>query len=151
MAIYEWSKFMSVGVEELDSDHKAIICLINRLHDSLQSGPESVDLGEIFDSLIAYIEWHFARGEEIMEASGYPGVANHRAEHVAFARYIFKARDSYRGGANPAMARGLLDYLWNWIERHILILDKPYRPYVVDNPTTSRLATLSMNELLEKT
>jgi hemerythrin-like metal-binding protein len=130
---------MSVGVEELDSDHKAIIGLINRLHDSLQSGSEAVDLGEIFDGLIAYIEWHFAREEEIMEACGYPGFAEHRAEHVVFARYIFRARDSYRGGTNPAMARALLDYLWNWLERHILILDKAYRPYVVDNPTTSRL------------
>ena len=116
MAIYEWSEFMSVGVEELDSDHKAIIRLINRLHDSLQSGSEAVDLGEIFDILIAYIEWHFAREEEIMEACGYPGVAEHRAEHVAFAHYIFRARDSYRGGANLAMTRTLHDYLWNWME-----------------------------------
>ena len=125
---------MSVGVPRLDSDHKAIIGHINQLHESLRSGSEAADLGEIFDKLVAYIEWHFAREEEIMEACSYPGVALQRAEHKTFARYIYRARDMYRGNANLALARAVLNYLRDWLEDHIQVSDMAYRPYVEGNP-----------------
>jgi hemerythrin len=41
MSFYEWSEFMSVGVPLLDSDHKALIQLINQLHDALEDKEES--------------------------------------------------------------------------------------------------------------
>ncbi len=68
LPLHEWPESMSVGVPQLDADHKAIIRLINRLHEGLRSGSEAAALDQIFDNLVAYIEWHFAREEEIMEA-----------------------------------------------------------------------------------
>lgn len=155
MALFEWSESMSVGVAQLDSDHKAIIGLINRLNESLQSEWEITQLGEIFDMLISYIEWHFAREEEILGACDYPDMAGQRSEHESFARYIYRARDMYLGEANLAMAHALRDYLRNWIEHHILVSDMGYRPYVMDNPVAKEAARdfgpgLGVDKVLEE-
>ncbi len=134
MPLYEWPESMSVGVPQLDADHKAIIRLINRLHESLRTGSGAADLGEIFDKLIDYIESHFAREEQVMEACGYPGVKDHRAAHDGFAEDIRTVRDRWGGDANLTLALGLLVYLRVWLDHHVLLLDMDYRPYVEGNP-----------------
>ncbi len=131
---------MSVGVPQLDSDHKAIIGHINRLHESLRSGSGAADLGEIFDKLIDHIESHFAREEQVMEAGGYPGLEDHRAAHDGFAEDIRTARDRWRGDANLPLALGLLVYLRVWFDHHVLLLDMNYRPYVEGNPQVHKIA-----------
>ncbi len=65
MPFYIWSQSMSVGMPEIDSDRKALICLINRLHDNLHTKSATV-LSEFLDSLIACVEFHFAREERVM-------------------------------------------------------------------------------------
>ncbi len=140
MPLYEWSESMSVGVPRLDSDHKAIIDLINRLHESLRSGSGAADLGEIFDKLIDHIESHFAREEQVMEACGYPGLEDHRAAHDGFAEDIRTVRDRCGGDAKPTLALGLLIYLRVWFDHHVLLLDMDYRPYVEGNPQAHETA-----------
>ena len=88
MAFYEWTETMSVGVELFDSDHKALIGLINRLHEGLDED-KPAPLGEIFDTLIAYTELHFARAEKGLEVCGYPEVEIHRDQHAGFTARIY--------------------------------------------------------------
>ncbi len=95
MALCQWSESMSVGESRLDADHKALIRLINRLHDSLEAGAEFAALGEVFDSLINYINFHFTREEKVMQACGYPHAEAHEEEHAGFTRHIKEVRDPY--------------------------------------------------------
>ncbi len=71
MPFYEWSESMSVVVPLLDDDNKRIIGIINQLHECLQHGSPTDVVNEIFDSLIAYFEFHFSREEKVIEACGY--------------------------------------------------------------------------------
>ena len=95
MPFYEWSERMSVGVAELDSDHQALIQLINRLHDALENNEGRLALDQIFESLAVYIETHFAHEEQVMEACGYPEISEHKKEHLKFTRNIHYIRDRY--------------------------------------------------------
>ena len=74
MAFYTWTEAMSVGVPLLDSDHRALIDAINRMHDQVEGDGKPSILGEIFDELIAYIEFHFAREEKVMATCEFPPV-----------------------------------------------------------------------------
>ena len=65
MPFYEWSESMSVGVPLLDDDNKRIIGIINQLHECLRHGSPADVLNEIFDSLIAYVEFHFSREDRM--------------------------------------------------------------------------------------
>ena len=133
MPCCQWIESMSVGESLLDADHKALIHLINRLHDSLEAGVESAVLGEVFDSLINYTMFHFTREKKVMQACGYPDVEAHEEEHAGFTRRIKEVRDRYARNADPALIRGLLEYLKDWLIHHILIQDMAYKPYVEHN------------------
>jgi hemerythrin-like metal-binding protein len=140
MSFYEWSEFMSVGVPLLDSDHKALIQLINQLHDALEDKEESSVLNQIFERLVAYTEVHFAREEQVMEACGYPGISEHNKEHLRFTQDMRYMRDRYFRGEEAGVGCELLDYLKDWLNRHILIEDMAYKPYAEDNDLIDQVA-----------
>jgi hemerythrin-like metal-binding protein len=140
MAFYNWTESMSVGVRLLDADHKALIALINRLHDGLETGREPSDLNRIFDELIAYIEFHFAREEKVMEVSGYPGVVSHREEHGEFTHHVYGIKERYETSPGLAITVELLDYLKNWLNHHILIQDMAYRPFAEQSARANEAA-----------
>jgi len=129
MPFYRWSESMSVGVALLDSDHKALIDTIDRLHFAVEAGEAPEILDQIFDALVAYVEHHFAREEAVLAACAYPGAAAHKAEHLKFAQDMRYTRDRYFRGEEAAIGRELLDYLKNWLSQHILVEDMAYRPY----------------------
>ena len=111
MPYYEWSEAMSVGVPLIDSDHKALFRLINRLHDGIETEDEAEVLSQVLDSLIAYVKFHFAREEKVMEACGYPELPGHREEHARFTDRIRKFRDRQIREPDASVMRELLDHL----------------------------------------
>lgn len=151
MALCQWSESMSVGESRLDADHKALIRLINRLHDSLEAGVESAALGEVFGRLISYTRFHFIREEKVMQACGYPQAEAHEEEHASFTRHIMEVRDRYARDADPALIRELLDYLKDWLSHHILIQDMAYKPYVEHNCWAGKVSCVFGPGLAEKT
>ena len=143
MPFYQWTQSMSVGVALLDSDHQALIELINRLHEHLEAEEADKDaaaLDEIFDRLVAYIDYHFAREEKVMEACEYPLLDSHRDEHLDFTQQIRYVRDRYVKSGDAEIGQELLDFLKNWLTHHILIQDMEYRTYVEVDPRASDAA-----------
>lgn len=130
MSFYEWSKSMSVGVESIDSDHKALIDLINRLHQAVSGEKNGRSPDDIIDTLIAYSEIHFSREEKVMQACGFPGFAAHQEEHVDFTERVYEIREKFVADDVSPITENLLDYLKGWLNAHILIQDMAYKPYI---------------------
>jgi hemerythrin len=129
MTFFTWSQEMSVGVDLIDSDHQALIRLINELHDTLEDDDYPSLPGDIFDRLVEYIEFHFLREEAVMQACSYPNARSHQVEHGRFTHEIRYIRDRYIRGEETEAAEKLLYFLKNWLRRHILVEDMAYRPY----------------------
>ena len=140
MLFCQWSESMSVGEPLLDADHKSLFLLINRLHEKLEAGADPAALGDVFERLINYINFHFQREEMVMKACGYPEAKAHREEHAGFAKYVHEMRERYAREADEAIIRELLDYLKTWLDHHILIQDMAYKPYVQDNDWASKVS-----------
>ena len=140
MPFYEWLESMSVGVQLLDDDNKRIIGIINQFHECLQHGSPTDVLNEIFDSLIANVEFHFSREEKVIEACGYPYAKIHQEEHVVFTEHIYKLREGQLRGTGPAIDNELVDDLKNWLNHHILIFDMGFQSYVLDHPLAKEVA-----------
>ncbi len=68
---YQWNDSMSVGVALIDNDHKALIHLINRLHESVSAENAYDVLDDLLSRLIDYIDIHFTREARIMDACDY--------------------------------------------------------------------------------
>ena len=81
MTLINWHDNFSVGVDEVDHEHRELIDEINALHAAMQQGAdyESVvnSLGEIYAQIAA----HFALEEKMMRNSRYPALAEHKQDH----------------------------------------------------------------------
>jgi len=140
MSFYQWSESMSVGVELIDSDHKALIDLINLLHKSVSDDSTKQSLQDVFDRLIAYTEIHFSREEKVMQACGFPGLTTHQDEHADFTGRVYEIRAKLQSGDDSPISNELLVYLKGWLNAHILIQDMAYKPYASGNSHVADVA-----------
>ncbi len=91
MALIEWRDDFSVGVPEVDHEHRELIKLINRAHAELGGGASGVMLSAeslphdsaagFLGEIHARIASHFALEEKIMREANYDHLAHHKAAH----------------------------------------------------------------------
>ena len=81
MTVLQWREEFSVGIEEVDHEHRELIELIRRLQQDLQAGADAdkvIDvLGEIYNQIAA----HFALEEKMMRKTHYAAFADHKEDH----------------------------------------------------------------------
>ncbi len=142
MPFYEWSDSMSVGVPRLDSDHQALVALINRLHDAMNESEAEGVAADVFDSLIAYLEIHLAREERVMEACEFPGLREQRDDHAGFIHHIYETRDRYEAEEDPAILGELLVFLKTWFRNHVLSKDVALRRFAEADPRANEVAEI---------
>ena len=130
VSLMTWTSVMSVGVPELDEDHRVLIRIINQLADS-DAGENHVGiLRQCLYSLLRYAEFHFAREEKVMSACAFPGLVHHKEEHKAFTDHMRRLAEALDDDDLPAaeiVNKDLLTYLKDWLNHHILIEDMSYR------------------------
>jgi hemerythrin-like metal-binding protein len=130
MALMRWTEAMSVGIPELDADHRILIKVINELTLNAGSADREKVLRQCLYGLLRYAEFHFGREEKVMEACGFPAVEHHKDEHLAFTQHVQELAgriDSGEAQALEVVNDELTDYLKNWLIHHILIEDMAYR------------------------
>ena len=131
---YKWNDSMSVGVPLIDNDHRALIHLINRLHESVSAQDAYDILDSLLNRLLDYVDIHFMREERLMEACGYTEAVGHNEEHAAFIAHMHGLRNTVNAETTLSQIGDLTEYLKNWLNHHILIQDMAYRRSVENNP-----------------
>lgn len=132
MSPMRWTEAMSVGVAELDADHRVLIRIINHLAENAGKAERAKVLRQCLIALRRYAEFHFAREERVMAACDYPEMDHHSGEHRAFTDYIgalARQIDAEDASAVDVVSDALLSYLYDWLNHHILIQDMAYRPF----------------------
>lgn len=130
MALIEWKKDYAVDIAEIDLQHRRLVDLLNALHDAMRQGKGNEAVGKILKDTIAYTQTHFATEEKIMRASGYPDLEAHLREHadlVAKAQDVAKRFETQKGAA---VTIEVLNFLRDWLTKHILGTDKKYAPFL---------------------
>jgi hemerythrin-like metal-binding protein len=122
----EWTDALSVGIDVIDEDHKALIDIINRV---LEAEREGTSVKWALGELAAYANYHFTREEKMMEAANYPDLAAHKKTHKAFIEWLQSLRTVY--GADPGaeyyLAETMREYLQTWLTDHIMKVDADYK------------------------
>ena len=133
MPLMQWTPAMSVGVEELDNDHKVLIKVINDLDANAGNESRRDVVRQCLIALRRYAEFHFAREEKVMSACSYPNLEAHKDEHRDFVKRIQDVTARFDTGVEDAAGivnQELLDYLKDWLRHHILVEDLAYRAHV---------------------
>jgi hemerythrin-like metal-binding protein len=125
MPLLTWSSKYSVGVKELDEQHTQFIGIINELHAAMLKGQAQSIAGVPNPKLMNYATNHFATEERLMERTKFPGLAEHRAEHLKMIGHVedFVARHK-RG--DTTMYLELLQFVRDWQTDHMMQVDKKY-------------------------
>ncbi|MCK5236433.1 MAG: hemerythrin family protein [Deltaproteobacteria bacterium] len=128
---FTWNDNLSVGIEEIDQQHKNIYEVVNMFLKSASSGMGKIEIASTLDFLIKHIEDHFCAEEELMEQHSYPGLSDHKAEHDEFKETIFELKEMLDVvGPSLSMLSKLSRILRNWIPTHIEEIDKQFADFI---------------------
>lgn len=130
MPLMEWTDKLSVGVAQFDAEHKKLVGMVNELFDAVQSGHGKEALGKILDGLIAYTKTHFANEERLLQQHGYGDLAAHKREHEALAQQVVDVQRKYHAGATATLSMEVMNFLKNWLVKHIQGSDRKYGVYL---------------------
>ena len=134
MPFAEWSKEFSVGVAEIDDDHRRLLELLNELHDAVERGDGQDVLGKVLDGLTLYVSYHFAHEEALFLRTNYPGSERHRRQHRALTITVREIHDDFQSGASDVLPQQVLEFLKNWLYEHILGSDRAFGVYYNAHP-----------------
>lgn len=97
MTLLQWREEFSIGIDEVDYEHRHLIDLINQAYARLGEGAAGgldLVLGEIY----AVVSSHFALEEKQMRARGYPAFAEHKEDHEALLDDLLEIMDRAERG-----------------------------------------------------
>jgi hemerythrin-like metal-binding protein len=118
-----WSRILSVGVEEIDDDHRRLIALFNELSRAVGKGESTEYLAATLDELIKCTVWHFSHEERLMLKHQFPGAAAHRAAHRELIDAALEWQAKLAQGGY-VMTEAEISFLERWLTEHILTVDQ---------------------------
>ncbi|WP_246346919.1 bacteriohemerythrin [Desulfurispira natronophila] len=124
----EWNDGLTIGVKRFDDQHRKLVDIINRLADAAKKGEGKRVLGPIFDELLNYTVTHFSEEQEAMERHGYPEAREHRKIHDNLVNQALNLKQKFEDG-DLMVATETLDFLKNWLFKHIRQEDQKYSDY----------------------
>ncbi len=80
----EWDESFSVGVKEIDEQHKKLISILNTLYHAMSRGKGKEILTHIIEELKNYAVYHFSTEEEYMKKFNCKIYKEHKALHDEF-------------------------------------------------------------------
>ncbi|HPM43296.1 MAG TPA: bacteriohemerythrin [Candidatus Omnitrophota bacterium] len=131
MPLIDWRPEFSVNIEVIDEQHKKLIDNINILHDAMKEGKAKDILSKIFDGLVEYAVNHFATEEGFFYIYDYPQAEEHKKEHDNFKAKVRDMKAKFEGG-KVGLPIELSDFLRDWLQKHVLDMDRKYGPFLND-------------------
>lgn len=125
-----WTQALSVGVDEIDDQHRELFRRAARLLEGLKKG-EPEEIGALIDFLYEYAVTHFGAEEDFMRKARYPGYVRHKAEHDRFISDLLElAAEHDRRGAGAFMALKVNHWLVQWLKDHVSGTDAELGKYL---------------------
>ena len=130
MAFLTWEDKYSVGIKEIDEQHKGLFDIINELYEAIKRNKNKEILTDIINKLVKYTEVHFDAEELLMSLYKYPELDEHKKQHGKFTAKIIEFRDNF----NPTTlmtSLEVMEFLKQWWMHHVLDTDKQYSPFLL--------------------
>jgi hemerythrin-like metal-binding protein len=124
-----WSKILSIGVEEVDEDHRKLVSIFNTLNHAVGEGESPEYLAATLEELINCTVWHFSHEERLMLKHQYKDMEVHKAEHRELIETAKELQQELLQGSVP-MAERHIEILERWLTEHILTADMRLGAYL---------------------
>lgn len=129
--LIDWTNDLSVGIEEIDEQHKILVSLVNRLYQGIIHQTDVTVLQEVLNELVQYTVVHFSVEESLMRIFDYPGYDEHKTYHQDLTKQVKDLNEKFKSG-KATISMELLSFLRKWLTNHIMVEDKKYTPFFLD-------------------
>jgi hemerythrin len=129
MTLLTWNRACAVGVMAMDDQHGILLDTLNELRLAVVRGSSRDEINEIMDRLIEFTRMHFWSEEKLMESQLFPGLAEHRDEHMRLLSQIQDSGRKMQHGETVHM-RPLLGFLRDCFQEHMSGPDQEYGHYL---------------------
>ncbi|MES9814261.1 MAG: bacteriohemerythrin [Candidatus Thiodiazotropha sp.] len=138
----EWSDALSVGIEEIDEQHKMLVELVNKMHEAIHQRHGSDVVKSILGDLADYTRIHFAVEESLMRILNYPGYEDHKEIHEELLQSVADLQEKVTTG-KTAIGFELMHFLKTWLTKHIMEEDMEYSGFFLKAGAQPRLSKKS--------
>jgi len=125
VTLLTWNHSCTVGVRAMDDQHGILMDTMNELRLAMSHGSTREQMNELLNRLIEFMRMHFWSEEQLLEQTGFPGLAEHRVEHEKLLMQVRESAHRAQHNENVGM-RPLLAFLRDWYVEHIEGMDQGY-------------------------
>ncbi len=126
-----WNEKLSVGVEEIDNQHKHMMHLINDIDETVKSGGAYLQLAPSIGELVSYARMHFGNEEKLLKLNQCPDFEAHRHNHIMLLKELTDLQKKAES-ASMDQFKELMSILKLWFPGHILGVDKKHADYLLN-------------------
>lgn len=121
-----WSDSYYLKVHAMDEEHKILIAKINNLAEQIETFGEKrhPNIINSFKELASFTVHHFENEEAYMKSINYPDLIPHQAIHKKLLATVGEFQEQVESGHFNAVK--LMNFLNDWLLRHILNVDMKY-------------------------
>ena len=124
-----WDHVLSIGIDEIDDDHRRLIEIFNLLNHSVAEGETQEYLEAVLEELINCTIWHFSHEERLMLKYGYSGLTEHKEEHQELIQSVKELQQNILQTGRLEASEDL-EFLERWLTQHILVDDMRLGSYL---------------------
>lgn len=128
--LLQWSKDLVIGHPIIDYDHQMLVNISNELHHAVKFEQGDDEVERSLERLVQYVQTHFQREEALFMETDYPHKDKHVQNHRDIENLVNGFLAAFRKDPASVEMDKLLDFLKQWLVKHIGKLDKSYAPYV---------------------
>ena len=125
-----WDQGLSIGIDEIDDDHRRLVDLYNILNHSVTEGDATDYIGAVLEELINCTAWHFSHEERLMLQYGYDAYEEHKADHQDLIDGVKELQQKFLQ-TGKLDKKEHLEFLERWLTEHILVDDIRLGSYLI--------------------
>jgi hemerythrin len=136
----KWKEEYSVGIQEIDDQHKKLLDMFMVVEQSIESAESWNDVHLGLVGLKSSASIHFTVEQALMRLFGYEDLARHIVTH----QYFFdKLAEMERRSLGISTKKETVEFLVDWFKDHMSTTDRKYANYILSGAQVVRSKTSS--------
>lgn len=123
MPIAAWDESMSIGVAEIDAQHRRLFDLVNEVDQAVRERHGADIAASALRRLCDYAVEHFAAEEALMDMDAYADYDRHMGQHMDCTTRALEFLQAVNEGKETDMP-AFLDFVAHWAREHIQDVDQ---------------------------
>ncbi len=121
----KWDDSLSIGIKEIDEQHKTLINHINVFIKAMLDGEARYALENLFREIANYTSYHFESEEILMSSLNYQGLEFHAGEHQLFKEKLAAFIIRFKEG-DVLVTNEVYGFLRDWFLDHVIGTDQKF-------------------------